>query len=93
MNQKHFNKRVKIKLLHTIPCTDLVQSPSSLLLCCSMCLSVHNLGVERQSDPAAPTVTSAGTIQGRCQDDPSSSGGSEESVAGADGHPRGDGGL
>lgn len=60
---------------------------------CSMCLSVHDLGVERQSDPAAPPATGAGTIQGRCQDDPSSAGGSEESVVGADGHPRRDGGL
>lgn len=51
------------------------------------------LGTERQSEPAAPSTASAGTIQGRRQDDSTSPGGGEESVLGADGHPRGDGGL
>lgn len=50
-------------------------------------------GVEGQGDPAAPPPTSVGTVQGGCQDDPASSGGGEEFVPGADGHPRRDGGL
>lgn len=50
-------------------------------------------GVERQSGPAAPLAAGAGTVQDRRQDDPASSGGGEEPVLGADGHPRGDGSL
>lgn len=59
-----------------------------------MSFSANNLlGVERQGEPAAPPAASAGTIQGGCQDDPSSSGGGEKSVLGADGHSRRDGRL
>lgn len=55
--------------------------------------SITIAGVERQGDPAAPPAASAGTIQGRCQDDPTPAGGGEEPVLGADGHPGGDGSL
>lgn len=59
-----------------------------------LCLSAMMLlGTERQSEPAAPSAASAGTIQGRRQDDSTTAGGGEKPVLGADGHTRGDGSL
>lgn len=56
-------------------------------------ISVCLLGPKGQGDSAASPSAGAGAVQDGCADDPAAPRRGEEPVAGADGHPGGDGSL